>query len=688
MTTFSNEDLAAAMRLADKLSSYREKEEAEHFPALAQRAQQLEQALRNRLNVIANPTPRIAFVAHKGVGKSTLINALAGLWLGDVPPQPDATAKQLIQAAILPLGNGGTTPCEIRVETGSWDVRVEAEEPAETEARIKQFAEWAWHKAHDAKKPPVEPSPPKDAQEQDEAPVGIRPPRLQLDIERVVRGITGLKEHTTLVSSAPGVKPFPVRHDDAEELATGYAADKTEFIKEIQKRARITERQRSQWLPTGDARRWLRETLLNLIEGKFTDQPFPRCVIIRVPSTGVQWGHSDLPLIDTLGLPAVGAAKGESEPGARSAHPLAEREDLRELLKAPWTAIVVGAQFNEPPSPSVELLQQMMEESIYFGETLADRTAVVIVDPGMAGSGNFDDAETERAQKEDRCAENLVQLGCPRGLSHSHRWAVDDARERVVCVNILDGGREPLQRLLVATVARMVAAHEARLSVAITEAESFFRNLKDARHQAVQQDVVAAFNRFLTVVALKQLGKSRVFRSNLLCPFSEECRALHPSTLRSVIVNRGSGRSQNAWALLESATIRELGRILGPFREQIGVTSAALLSDKKYQDEVGCAVIAEEVDRRERTIDAFLTSFIKELRVISKKLLLADTSLWMECAAEWGTGIKDPGYKQRVANRFTQWGVDSSPLILGELFETVEQANADDSGILRALIEG
>lgn len=40
----------------------------------------------------------------------------------------------------------------------------------------------------------------------------------------------------------------------------------------------------------------------------------------------------------------------------------------------------------------------MMDEAIFFGETLEDRTVVAIVDAGKAGAGNFDDAETERAE--------------------------------------------------------------------------------------------------------------------------------------------------------------------------------------------------------------------------------------------------------------------------------------------------
>lgn len=691
MTATSKVDPRAAKLLADRLEEYRSREEAQHFPELAQRAQQLELALRQRLDLVEHPAPRIAFVAHKGVGKSTLINALAGLWLDETPPPADASSKQLNQRAMLPLGNGGTTPCEIRVEAGTWEVRVEAEDLQETQARIRQFAEWAWHKVHDPSKQSLEPGTSAGEVDPDREDVsaGGRPPRLQPDLERVVRGITNLQDLP--IASPPGSgagkkrQPSP-RHDGAEDLAKGFPA-KTDFVAEVERRARLPERKRLQWLPTGDARRWLRDTLLNLIEGKFEDQPFPKSVTIRVPSTGIQWRGSDVPLIDTLGLPAVASGKADGDTSARSVHPLAEREDLRELLKSPWTIIVVGAQFNEPPAPSVELLQQMMDEGIFFGETLEDRTVVAIVDAGKAGAGNFEDAETERSQKEDRCAENMVRLGCPRGAEHANRWTVESARERVVCVNVLDGGCDPFQQLLHEAVERMVAVHEARLGLEIAEAESFFYNLGDARRQAIRQDVVAAFKRHLSPVAQKQLGKARSFRSNLLGPFAGECRAIHPSTLRSVIVNRGRGSTQSAWAMLESSTTRVLTRLLEPFKDQIHNTSEALLAERRYQDDDGRAMIAEEADRRTRIVEAFLKSFIEELVSTGKEHLLADAGIWRDCAGEWGRAIKDPGYKMRVAGHFDQWGVDNSPDVLAALVDPVEQASVDDTGFLSSLTE-
>ncbi len=684
--------IAKAVRSLDGLCDYLRSAEAPHARELTGRARQLKQALEHRLEIIRRPEPRVAFVAPKGVGKSTLINALADLWLDDKAPPKGASGETLNLTAMLPLGTGGTTPCEIRVEAGPWEVDVEPESKEEAEALFRQFAEWAWAKAHKPNRASAGSGCPAEVSDSVEEEHFWK---LEPDLERVVRGMTELGESKEKTFSPSGTRKFTNRCA-AVELATKYS-QRALFVAEVVRRASLDHRKRTQWLPEGDAidaRKRLREVLRDLFRGAIPGQPFPKRVTVRVPSTGVRWRESDVPLIDTLGISAVWS-RGDGESGSLGAGPLGERKDLREILKTPWTVVVIGADFSEPPNPSVRLLEQMIEDGIHFGETLENRTVVAIVDRGVAGDG-YDDADTNSLKKEDRCAENMIHLGCPRGTA-AGTWTEEAAKDRVFCVNVLDGGIKPFRRFLANAIERMADGHEKRLQEGTRDAQEFLQNLPESRRSEIRGQVIPTFQAHLSEVADKQAGKMSKFRSNLLQPFADRCRARgpYPATLRSLVVNRGKGKGPSAWAILEDFTAKELQELLNPLREIIEHTSLALRKYEMYQEERAQDVISEEADRRLRIFDGFCESFMPRFVEATVARLLDDDSVWESCDSEWGKRIdgkpiRDPSYKERVACHFEKWGEDHSPVLLAAIVdaELKKQAGEDDSGMLCCLIDG
>ena len=121
--------------------------------------------------------------------------------------------------------------------------------------------------------------------------------------------------------------------------------------------------------------------------------------------------------------------------------------------------------------------------------------------------------------------------------------------------------------------------------------------------------------------------------------------------------------------------------------DQIDITAAALRADEQFREKGVCDVIEEEADRRHRIIEAFLRTFISDLVSAAKTQLVADHEIWRGAKGEWGTGIKRPGYKERVAQRFEQWGIDHSPSLLDQLEKVEEQTSVDDTGMLNSLTE-
>ncbi|WP_194863219.1 hypothetical protein [Myxococcus sp. AB036A] len=674
------------------LRDYQSSADGNRFPELAQRAHQLEVALRGRLETLAQPAPQVAFVAHKGVGKSTLINGLSGLWLDGELPSSDASPTQLNKQAVLPLGNGGTTPCEIVLRPGKWEVQVEPERDEDTGRLVQQFAEWAWHKAHDLSSPASSPSGTDETDDPSGEPSPTaRPPRLQPDLERVLWGLTGLKQEK--VASGAGKltggrsgKTTTVHH--AVEEARNFES-KEAFVDYVLQRTRLPERRRIQWLPDGEPRTWLRHMLLSLFKGELADQPFPRRVVIQGPFEALHWNGHAVPLVDTLGLPAVTTDK-DAAPGSRRAYPLADRADLRALLKQPWTLLVLASSFNEPPAPAVELLTQMVEERGYFGETLAERTVVAIVDAGRAGAGNFEDKETERETKEDRCAENLVQIGCPGWPAPDVRWTVDDARQRVRCVNILDGGTPELHVFLEESLARLAAAHSRLLEDAAAQAREFFRTLANAKRRALYNQVVKELGASVQAAIIVSRGNLRALGANLLRPFADECQQLHPSSLRSLVQWKGDG-TQNAWALLEFATSRALTRRIEPLFTTMHVKAEELRQRDMFEDSDSAKLIDAEIEQQRRQLDAFVQGFTTAAVQAAKEQMLADDLLWVRCYQEWGTGVKQPRYKDRVAAHFEMWGEHhATPLgaaIAQQLPARLEEVSTAVQQIVTALLD-
>lgn len=660
--------LSVAEQLAGRLSAYQERSEP-HLLDLTVRASLILRNLRARVETLRIAQPQVVFIAHKGVGKSTLINALAELWLD--PPSKGFSQTELNAKAVLPLGTGGTTPCEIRIESGPWEVRVEPETEQETADLLTQFARWSWFQASASGK-----DAPPDSRS--DATPGVHAARLQNDLERVVRGLVGLQQR---MIDEGGVR---TRRDEAHELAKSFAT-LDEYRAHILERARLAERKCVQWLPEGDPYHWLRTTLFNLVRGSFANQPFPARIAVRVPTTGVGT-DGRVALVDTLGLPAVGKNEGESKVAP---HPLSEREDLRAHLKNPWSLVVLGAQFNEPPSPATGALQQMMDEAVFFQETLEDRTLVAIVDPGSAGCGIEQDAEIDRATKEDTCTENLLRLGCPRGPSHANNWTHEQASSRVVCVNVLDGGVQALRARLNANIAKLFECHRAHLLRAVEDANEFFLNLGNAEHQAARRQIVGAFKVQLQSAIASDLPSIRVFGANLLQPFVDDCRALHPSTLRSLVVHKGDSKKQSAWALCESATTRALARLLQTTRRQVVICAKTLEKQAWGHGPQGRAIIHQEAAQREALLDEFSRRLIGGLVFATKTRLDEWPPVWQACEREWGRTVSasTPGYKVRVAKHLEDWSLDIVAEIRDELRERLSGALlSDDIGLVTAFL--
>ncbi len=658
--------LNRATHAAEGLGAFARSAGAQRFPDLGQRAQALAAELRARSETVRTVRPRLGFVAEKGVGKSTLVTSLANLWLAGHPPDADASARRIIGQALLPLGNGGTTPCEVVVEAGPWEIVVEPAPVADAARHVEQYAAWAWHRARAA-----------DGEDDDRG----GPPKPEDDIAWLLRGLTRVG---SLLKGGEDPEVDPAVH-----AAKGFATPAA-FVEGLLAGAALGARRKTHWLPPhglGEGaeapRAWLRDALRELFAGREAEQPFPRRLTVRAPFEPIRWRDRAVPYVDTLGLPAV-ARKGD-EPGRGIPQPLAARGDLRALLKDPWTVAVIGSGFTDPPSPSVPLLQQMAEERPWFGEALEDRTVVVIVDPGKAGANTRGmSPEQERAHKLERCVENLRTMGLPEaeGGSGQRRWSAAQLRERIACVNVLEQGDAPLSDFLRKAFERVEAGHRRRLEAAVLAAERFLGTLEDEQRLALNRQVLEAFGRTIQVLA-EDIGRRLAQRlQSPLGPFAKALQSRHPSSIYSMTLHAGEG-TLNAWALLESSLSRDLDRLLQPAREAVVRRMTELKRDPAFASAL--AMVEDEGERRLTAIDAQLRRVVEACAATIGAGMAADGALWKRAKAEYGQG---PGYRDRVAAHFRRWGqahASDLQVAIGHHLQAAESPADPDAGALLAL---
>ena len=286
----------------------------------------------------------VVFVAPKGAGKSSVLNGLLGLWVGGEPPK-GANADTIVECSVLPLGAGGTTPCEVHFRHGpDWSVEVEGEPEATVLKKLDGLAGSAYRSA--LKRAKGENARGENGDDDFEETPRNTPahsattphekillePGLEQDISRCLRGVCGLTE--------TALRELADKHL-REDLGADGLRD------ELVRRASYSTRVDLKLQPetTGDEPLvWLKKVLEKLTWGTWPSQPFPRRIVVHVPGLPCLGDDgSPVRFIDSLGLPAV------SKGGEADASPLNGRADLRPLLGDPWAAAVFVAGYTNPP---------------------------------------------------------------------------------------------------------------------------------------------------------------------------------------------------------------------------------------------------------------------------------------------------------------------------------------------------
>ena len=626
-----------AERVLRELEAVGASDVARQFPKIAADTRFHRDQVEQGLSVIRSKDRRIACVAAKGTGKSSLIAACTKAWTSEDGPESGSSRQKINSESILPLGNGGTTPCEVQVCRGHWKIEVEPADLAEVQASLTQFAQFGFEAAaRDA-----HPTPARDSAEPESFDDAEDTPAPEPEMQRLLAGLANLPE---------GKSP----KERLVTLARSFSGTKAEFVDQLIRQANLPQRVRTEYLPDpGDSKpaSTLRKILRDLFSGKFADQPLPRRVNLFAPHVPLI-NQQSIPFIDTLGLPAIAASRAG---GGRddNASVCGEREDIRQLLKDRATLTVCVTSFPNAPAPGHEIIRELAEEVSLFRETLEDRVCIVIMDAGVAGcSEDYDSAEAERAAKVEYCINQLVQMSTSSGRVpiDANEWA-----QRVHCVNILDNIEETRQ-FFGARIAAMAEKQEGRLKEAVAAAKVFMAHLGDARKQEKIRMIGEAFTAQIQPSIKESHSRTRALLANILRPLADECEKIHASSLRSIIVRRGIGKSKSLWALHESALSRALNERAWPILNATEQARQILRADARFRDAESGEIIDACAHQNSTMVLESVRTLTEALVRGSIERLTDSEEPWRSCDLEWGNGVREPRYRKRVANHFVAWG--------------------------------
>jgi hypothetical protein len=295
----------------------------------------------------------VVFIAPKGAGKSSLLSGILNLWSPPIGhPEPgEYPGDHLQRCSALPLGAGGTTPCEVQFRhAGGWSIQVEREDDATVLARVGRLAASTWQRTR--------PGMPADAPGLAGAPVTAT---IEQDVDRCLTGLCG-HDPKTLADRAKALASEPL----------GLALLRDELIQRLNyaSKTSLHIQPLKDELPV----EWLRKTLLCLTWGRYPGQPFPVRIVVHGPALPRMQGSTQvLRLVDTLGLTAgaVGA-----QPPARAV------ASLDALARDPWALVLFVAAYMNPPEPVTDTLKHAFSGASPWME--ADRAIVPVLYKGEA----------------------------------------------------------------------------------------------------------------------------------------------------------------------------------------------------------------------------------------------------------------------------------------------------------------
>jgi predicted ATPase len=549
-------------------------------------------------------TLRTNLLGAVGVGKTSLLTALAGLYVGARPHNVD----EQIARSILTIASGRTTAFPVRVRAPQEDepqaklgLKIIPADDEELSRVVETVAETELFRL----KPAGERS------------VDERPDRAGEEQRRVVLNMAAYPERKETYSEGNLKRLRIVRPiDDVARQLTALPELTAHLLARIDQTAR---RGTAPWWfdDSLEDRTALRALFGRINLGEEPAAPLPEEIELIVPWFQRGAEGETLAMLDTRGIDEAVFA----------------RADLFEALRDPDAVTVCCSSFVDAPSPRVRELLKALGGDLTLRAARA-RVILVIIDKGESARLIDAEGDRERGQlsRREECWNTLLAEGLAEGLSLS----------RVVVFDPLQDEPEALFTILRA----VRAEHRAHLEEQALRALAASHSLREgeAANEALRESLDLLVERSLRDYPLQgeplEDPLKGLKKALADCPLAYRLRAAlrWQGTFRNLHLQDAVENTAKAAATLWLKPLQE--PLLQRVREE---------RDRQGADAQAYSALLEQLERGfEATVADYGVAVRGEVTAFLKA-----APVWREAMDEWGKG---KGYRERVVAHFDRWG--------------------------------
>lgn len=565
--------------------------------AFVTRLQEYKSSVKAAADLVSGVDYNLAFVGDIGVGKSTAICRATRLEVQD-SHRTDP---------VLEAGAGGVTICDVHLVQGpEYGIFIEPVSDVDLRREVTEFARYQFRSLDSGNE---------NADEDQEIHGTTK------EIERAIRNMSGLRNERV---RGEGGSRRTVDH--AKNLARDFkdrGLDPDALTVEILSRINLHQRTRREaWysaMSGKDELRWLRDTFLDINNGRDPYFSLPRRIGVMIPKPVMEDDSLKISIIDTKGIDGT-----------------AERQDLEFHLNDPRTISILCSRFNDAPSSSAQRLLDRAVEG-QFPDVESKAAVLVLPRPEEALAVKTDQGEPAEDVEDgyDLKGEQIMMILTSRNLPANG----------LEFFNVREDDLQRLNNFLVARVNHLRELHVKRLGEVIREANALVENFESEQKSQILRD--ASHRLRIWIDGNQELQPSPLpLEKSLINAMGE----VYASSVRASVRRLGE------WDKLDYSHQMGFGsrvkalRAVAQKQVEFKSTVKLMLDDPEMGEAHG---LVSQVQRLFGSgVESLLKSSEQMGTTIHTNDMQSDSALWARSDNRWGQG---PGYRSDVMRFHEEW---------------------------------